>query len=245
MCTVRRGDQCRTSSAITPSPNRGSGTNQLFGVSCATTNFCMAVGYSVHPNGSGSRTLIEKWNGVHWHISPSPNTGNGPTLFGVSCLESAGTTHKFCMAVGSDLVGSVEHTLIEKFNGTHWSLLTSPPTTGNQVDLYGVSCTSTTFCQAVGYVDGSPYQTLIESWNGTSWSISPSPNLSTTDDQLTAVSCTATNFCEAVGDGWSSGPALDTLVETWNGTSLDHHRESQSGAGPDSRWRLVHEHDLL
>jgi hypothetical protein len=201
---------------IAPSPDRGNGTNQLFGVSCATNRFCMAVGYSVHPNGSGTRTLIEKWNGTSWSISLSPNTGNGPTLFGVSCLKPAGSSQKFCMAVGSYVVGSTSHTLIETFNGTNWSISTSPAS-GTQVDLYGVSCTSATFCQAVGYV-GNPYQTLIETWNGTSWSITPSPNLSTVDDQLTAVSCTSTIFCEAVGNGWSGGPSLDTLIETWNGT---------------------------
>ena len=107
---------------VAPSPNRGPGDNQLFGVSCVSTQFCETVGYSVRASGQ-VRTLIEKWNGTHWALAPSPNPGHGPSLFGVSCVEKAGSlSSNFCMAVGSYVTGSNDHPLIEKWNGTHWSV---------------------------------------------------------------------------------------------------------------------------
>ncbi len=203
---------------VTPSPNRGAGSNQLYGVSCVSTQFCETVGYSVRNNGQ-VRTLIEKWNGTHWALASSPNPGHGPSLFGVSCVAKSGSlSSSFCMAVGSYVTGSNDHPLIEKWNGTHWSVSPSPTTGSGQNTLYGVSCTSATFCEAVGY-NGNPYQTLIETWNGTSWSVTPSPNQTGFSDQLVGVSCVATTFCEAVGADWSNGPLLATLVETWNGIS--------------------------
>lgn len=54
--------------------------------------------------------------------------------------------------------------------------------------LYGVSCSGTNFCMAVGFsctgsgdclysTDGSQYQTLAEDWNGSTWSLTPSPDV--------------------------------------------------------------------
>jgi hypothetical protein len=220
--------------AIVPSPNRGNGINQLYGVSCVTVHFCEAVGYSNRPSGSGTRTLIEKWNGTNWSISTSPNTGDGPILSAVSCIKRVGTSRKFCMAVGSDynLNTSMDQTLIEKFNGATWSISPSPATSPSEVDLWGVSCASVTFCEAVGDT-GNPSQTLIETWNGISWSVTTSPNLTTQDDQLTAVSCTGPTFCEAVGDGWGSpGPAQAIVIENWNGTSWTISPSTSPGSVP-------------
>jgi len=120
-------------------------------------------------------------------------------LAGVSCANAS-----FCMAVGSSAirfqgVDSSNNTLIERWNGKAWSVLTSPGGTG--AALRGVSCTSAAFCVAVGNV--------LQRWNGTSWSLVTSPKGGGT---LEGVSCTSATNCIAVGFTGSK-----TLVERWNG----------------------------
>lgn len=82
--------------------------------------------------------------------------------------------------------------------------------------LTGVSCTSASFCAAVGDQNldtDAGVSTLAELWNGSSWRIVPSPNpAGTADDALNAVSCVGPSFCLAVGGGDTS-----TLVVAWNG----------------------------
>ena len=52
--------------------------------------------------------------------------------------------------------------------GISWSVVPSPATPPTQYNyLIGVSCTSSTFCAAVG--------TLNEMWNGSAWSVVPRP----------------------------------------------------------------------
>jgi hypothetical protein len=197
--------------SIVTSPNQGTGNNQLSGVSCTSTSFCMAAG--VYVSSGATQTLIEQWNGTGWSIVTSPNQGTGTNeLFGVSC-----TSTSFCMAAGVYVSSGANQTLIEQWNGTGWSIVTSPNQgTGNV--FYGISCTSSTFCIAVGYY-GSPNQTLIEQWNGTGWSIVTSPNQGTGNNQLFSVSCTSMSFCVAVGYYVSSAGTKQTLIEQWNGTA--------------------------
>jgi hypothetical protein len=140
-------------------------------------------------------------------------------LFGVSCPVTAS-----CYAVGYGSGGSplaVTATLVEHWDGTTWSILTSPNPSGTTDSvLSGVSCPSTTSCNGVGeYLNGSVGDTLAEHWNGTSWSVVPSANVSgAIESDLTGVSCPGTSNCFAVA--FSSTSAGDrTLTEHWDGTS--------------------------
>jgi hypothetical protein len=82
-------------------------------------------------------------------------------LDGVSCVSK-----NFCMAAGNYSNGSNDQTLIEKWNGSTWNLVTSPNTNSTQDNhLFGVNCVSTSFCMASGYYfNGTNLQTLIEKW---------------------------------------------------------------------------------
>ena len=201
--------------SITPStPNQGTGSNYLNGVSCASSISCVAVGQ--YTNGSSiSQTLVETWNGTGWSITSSPNKGTAyNTLDGVACTSSTS-----CVAVGF-YFGSTDQTLVETWNGTTWSATTSPNQGTGGNDLGGVACTSSTSCMAVGYYfNGSADQTLAESWNGTVWSIVASPNQGSNPNVLFAVSCTSSTSCVAVGYYYNGSVDGLTLVETWNGTS--------------------------
>jgi len=169
--------------------------------------------------------------GGAWTIVSSPN--NTPVqpegLDSVSC-----TSTTFCMAVGQYAEfpppsNPANQTLIEEWNGTSWSIVPSPSpsqlgpnkTLPGQVGNYlnGVSCTSPSFCMAVGYdIPSSGDETLIEEWNGSTWSLVASPD-PTGLDFLDSVSCTSPTFCVAVGNDYPNGSAYENLIERWNGTS--------------------------
>ncbi len=214
-----------TSWSIVTSQNTSTAqNNELEGVSCTSTTFCMAVGYYNGGGSSPDETLIEEWKGASWSTVTSPNatTTGDNILSGVSCTSTG-----FCMTAGdycsAGNCSSVFQTLVEEWSGTSWSIVTSSNTTTTQNNyLQGVSCTSTSFCMAAGYYyTGSYDQTLVLEWKGTSWSVVTSPNTSTTEaNVLYGVSCTGSTFCMATGYYYNSTYATDsTLVLEWSGTS--------------------------
>jgi len=190
-------------------------TGTLNGVSCDSSVFCMAVG--VTSSSGANQTLVENWDGSTWSVVPSPNQGTNSanSLAGVSCIS---TTN--CVAVGEASNGSVDQTLVEEWDGTTWSIVTSPntsPTLSN--DLAAVSCVSPSACTAVGHSsNGSVDQSLIEQWNGATWSITPSPDTSSEQaSDLGGVSCPTSDTCYATG---TTGNANDQpLFLAGNGTS--------------------------
>ena len=91
-------------------------------------------------------------------------------LNSVSCISATN-----CMAVGDDenAAGTADVTLAAQWNGTTWTSVATPsPATFSA--LFSVSCTSATFCSAVGA--SSPTATgvvspVAETWNGSTWSL--------------------------------------------------------------------------
>jgi hypothetical protein len=200
--------------SITSSPDQGTSSNYLYGVSCTGPMFCVAVGF--YSDAGVAQTLIESWNGSTWSITSSPNqNANANYLSGVSCTSATN-----CVAVGDYYDNSgVLQTLTEAWNGSAWSITSSPNQGGGDNHLDAVSCTSPpTNCVAVGFFIGaSGDQTLVESGNGTAWSITSSPSPGD-ENYLYGVSCTSSSNCVAVG-GDESGSVIQTLIESWNGTA--------------------------
>ncbi len=194
------------------SPNQGSGTNALNGVSCPSVTFCVAVGVAASPG------LIESFNGTSWSIAPLPTPGGSPYLEGVAC-----TSVSACTAVGFYIDGSNNQVpLIESWNGSAWTITPSPSPSGAQdAVLLGVSCSAPSVCTAVGHIyNGSTDQTLVETWNGAKWSIVPSPSpVSTGAVTLNSVSCPSSSFCIAAGYYVTKSSGEATLIEGWNGTA--------------------------
>src|SRR5207244_978912 len=116
-------------------------------------------------------------NGTAWSVglAGDPPGLQSSILLSVSCPSS--TT---CFAVGTAFDGSQFDPLVERWNGTSWSVAASPnPVTGVAGTLDGVACTSANACFAAGsYISNTTHtgRTLIERWNGTSWSVVASPN---------------------------------------------------------------------
>ncbi len=153
-----------TAWTIPSSPSPSATDNVLESISCASDMDCMTVGYYSHSeHGSAvAQTLVEFWNGTAWTISSSRDRGtNYNQFFGVSCVSA-----KSCKAVGSYQSRSgAFKPLIESWNGTDWTVSTSPSDTRDNY-LWSASCVSSPkSCEAVGW-DGTEKinKTLIESY---------------------------------------------------------------------------------
>ncbi len=210
-----------TSWSIDTTPDKDGSTteNQLSAVSCASSTFCVAVGFYDASTEFPfiNQTLIEQWNGTTWSIVTSPNTSGSVSnsLYAVKCVSSS-----VCEAVGNAGSGSSSSTLAESFSGSSWSIVASPNGSGATTNtLNGVDCTSATFCVAVGWDAATVEHTLVEQWNGASWSIVSSPNTSSSIDNLPyAVACSSSTFCMLAGET-QNGSTVQTLGALWDGTA--------------------------
>jgi hypothetical protein len=109
--------------------------------------------------------------------------------------------------------------LAEGWNGTVWSVQTTPiPAGATTMEWRGVSCTSSTACTVIGDASGTSQLIFAERWNGTQWSVQAISNpVGATNVSLNKVSCASSTSCTAVGSYTASG-TTSTLVESWNGT---------------------------
>jgi hypothetical protein len=157
---VERWDGRRWSIERSPNPL---GYAELEGVSCPSRMTCTAVGIAWRPDYSRT-TIAERWNAGAWMTVPLPGLGPGSDagLDGVSCTSASA-----CTAVGWGFSDSAGPALVERWNGTRWSLQPTPATSGD-AELQGVSCPTLTACTAVGI--GAP--TIAERWDGMRWAIS-------------------------------------------------------------------------
>ncbi|HET7485691.1 MAG TPA: S8 family serine peptidase, partial [Solirubrobacterales bacterium] len=190
----------------------------LYGVSCVSATSCVAVGEEDY------ETLTELWDGTEWSVVPSPNSPERKmnVLKDVSCVSAS-----FCVAVGhSDpILGAGEdvnsETLVEAWDGSKWSIQTSPGISKVGNYLESVSCASVSSCMTVGHTYESyskPRGALAEHWNGTEWS------LESPENPLKGVSCLSPNLCMGVGGAFTEevgGPEerpVEAVAERWDGS---------------------------
>jgi hypothetical protein len=203
-------------SISSPSPADASQVAEtaLESVACASTSDCWSVGFAGITQTPRLVPWIQHWNGQAWASFPAPPDQYVQTadhiLYGVTCASTSD-----CWAVGEQ--GTVPaQTLIDHWDGTSWSEVTSPNVSTDQVNiLSAVTCVSTTDCWAVGSFDNYN-QALVERWDGTSWSIVPSPQ---TGNILNAVTCLSASDCWAAGPYYTPNPPAQTLLIHWDGTS--------------------------
>ena len=132
------------------------------------------------------------YNNGSWSTPTSIDSG-GMVTTSVSCPASAVAPAPFCVAV--DINGRA---VIDQ-NGT-WG---NPATVNSNVAMTSVSCTSASFCTAVGLsTSGGSLSGDAVSYNGTAWS-SPT-TVASGSSFLDAVSCSSPSFCAAVGTGFVS-----------------------------------------
>jgi hypothetical protein len=197
----------------TPSP----GTyyaSYLYGISCTSTTFCVAVGNVQTLSGNVTEPVIATFDGNSWTFQDldvsTPNAGY--ILTGVSCPSTSR-----CIAVGRVGSGSdYSNALVETFDGTTWTstLLANPGDYPSDIAGFtGVSCMDETDCIAVGFYStdvNEDLQGFSEVMTSKGWNVSATPTL-TGSNALFGVDCDSAS-CVAVGD--QAGQS-QTLVEEY------------------------------
>lgn len=149
-------------------------TDQLSSVSCHPARDCMAVGSA--GSSTAAAPLAEQWTGSAWGLltAVDPVPGDTAEFTSVSCQSATN-----CTAVGDAMnaASTTDATLAEHWDGTAWTVETSP-SPGKFSALTSVSCTSATFCVAVGgraLSASGAASPLVETWNGATWSVQAAP----------------------------------------------------------------------
>ena len=141
-------------SACTAAPHWPAGaTGVIYGIpSCSSSASCTEVGEYVNASGA-TLPLAEHWNGTAWSFQTVPNPADatphdGLVLSAVSCPSSTA-----CVAVGSysNSNGRALIPLVERWNGTKWTIQSVPAGGGRGAGLTAVSCSSGSACTAVGH----------------------------------------------------------------------------------------------
>ena len=188
-------------SDVTPTA-KAQGDNMFKGVSCPAPGFCVAVGASVSSTGN-ERALVETYTGSTWTILRRLTAASEfSELDGVFCTSTTS-----CVAVGYSHPAKTGYAtpLIATLSGSTWSVGSGATTQYNDSSLTGVSCTTQTYCVAVGTsVNNTESFTLIEVYKGKGWSLSTSPNPigahGQPENNLFGVACAGTTLCVAVGN---------------------------------------------
>jgi hypothetical protein len=160
--------------------------------------------------------MAEHWDGTRWTELALPNVGlNENSLFGVSEL-GAGRAWAVGYFVNADYQ---QRTLVEHFDGTTWSVVTSPSPGALRDVLYGVAAVTDSDVWAVGGQQdaGGVYHTLVEHWDGTSWSAVSAPDPDGGGNVLYAVAAVSSGDVSAAGQRGAAFPS-QALVEHFDGT---------------------------
>ena len=151
----------------------------LWSVSCASKDFCLALGQQPGPTlFSNPEQVALEWQGTSWSSIPIPS---GVLFESVSCSSDS-----FCMALGHINSQSVS----EVWNRASWTPTAQQPPQ-NYVGAT-VSCINANYC-VIGVGD-TPYGASALVWDGASWSVFTA-QFGGYDQPINSISCANRNFC--------------------------------------------------
>jgi hypothetical protein len=204
--------------SIQPSYSFSSNDNNLTGVSAASSTDAWAVGSYYTSSTAPLSALAHQFDGTRWTAYPLPNVGAQQNSLLAVSMPSAGKA----WAVGYYESGKFQQqTLIQHYDGTVWSVVSSPSPGALQNILFGVAAISDSDVWAVGAQQDAKglWHTLTEHWNGTAWSVVNAVDAGVSGNQFYAVKALATNNVYAVGQQAGSGFPNEALIEHWDGTA--------------------------
>lgn len=187
--------------SVVPNPAASQNPSLLYGLSCAASDRCTAVGQGA------AGMLTESWNGKSWSILGS-RALLGDQLVGIACTKSAGSSQ--CTAVGdSGPIGILQHF--------------APDGSAPSASAPFPNCLTASASEC-GVSDAPSVQkdktVVARSVAGAPWTIEPSQNVAGSDSILGGVACVAAKSgqrCAAVGIhariSTTKTPSISVLIE--------------------------------
>jgi hypothetical protein len=194
----------------------GTTWSSLEDVSCRTSKFCMMTGEAGTTRQTSRGTVFIRhataytWDGstITRLTVPSPAGGHDAELAGVSC-----PTTTTCLAVGNYLrADGKSQAYSAHWSGGTWTVQNARNVARQQLTLMeGVSCVSSTRCEAVGATVTPGTRSFAEAWVNGAWQLQPGAGKA--DATLIGVTCPAPGRCFAAGTLGSH-----SMIEAWNGS---------------------------
>jgi hypothetical protein len=162
--------------SIVPSPLSSQPGAALSAITAVSATDIWAVGQQPNAD-SVTVPLVEHWNGTSWRVVPVP-VGAAPSS--LSAVSADGPNDIW--AVGQQLepgTSSAATGLVEHWNGTTWSVVTSLPNLGNS-ELTSVYAARSTDVWATVFTVLPDTDLGVDNflhWNGSSWTLVPVPGL--------------------------------------------------------------------
>ncbi len=166
-------------------------------------------------NQDATLSFAEHWNGKHWTVVRTPNTGpNFDSFYGLAAKDG------YAWAVGEHLNGAYQdRQLVEVWNGRKWYIANTPDPGTLRDMAFGASALSKNDVWVVGDQEGGDgiFETLAEHWNGGHWTVVRTPDPGSTGNHLYAVDAVSPDNVWAAGQQLGAQAPDQGLVEHWNG----------------------------
>lgn len=191
--------------------------NVFYGATEISPNDIWAVGtYCADAECASGTNLTEHWNGSTWSVVPNPVVSNNLQLTRVS-----GSTKNDVWAIGDNCTDpdcNGFDNYLEHWNGTAWSLATTPDpaTNGAYWGVLGISPVNAYIVGSRANGDGT-WSNLVFHWDGAAWSDISVPSEGAFDNDLRGAVAFGSNSVWVVGD-FDSGSGERTQVLHYDGS---------------------------
>lgn len=195
---------------VTPSPNLGSDNNILYGVATLKQgNDVWAVGFHRDSPHSFAHPLVEHWDGSSWQAVLAPSVGSGDNV--LNGIAAVAPNDIWAVGYSEQTSKDPARSLIEHWDGSSWTIITSPNVGSGYNNLYSVTALKSNDVWAVGV---GP---LIVHWDGSSWQPVTSQGIDPTRNILNSISAVDADDIWAVGvfGGADQTSSNYTLIEHW------------------------------
>jgi hypothetical protein len=153
--------------------------------------------------GAAESPMIARSTGGGFGLMANPALGGSYGILGASAPLSS--TDVWTVGQFGPTSGPGQ-TLAEHWNGSAWSVATTPNPGAGDDEFAAVAAVGTNDVWATGYTktDGSTWRTLIEQWNGSLWNVVSSPSPGGANDVLWGATTSGTT-------GWAVGSTTPTF----------------------------------
>jgi hypothetical protein len=190
--------------SVIPSPGPGALQNILYGVAAISNSDVWAVGAEQDALGIW-HTLTEHWDGSAWSVINAVEAAgsSGNQFYAVKALAS-NNVYAVGQRSGTEFPSAA---LIEHWNGTAWSVVSSPPDAFASALPLGVTATASTLT-VVGQqeTDTAPYTTYVATGAPAKLAIASTPDAGYGENDLFGVAIGAD------GSTWAVGWDIDTTT---------------------------------